>query len=149
MRSTPIVAASAALLLCACGPARTPTDVSYGDVPASRPASLVLAGQTNLPNSLTIDVLRDRTSGCDWIFVDGYKAASSKPRTRPSGQMCDRNAKVRGFVLVSEDSIKEAPDVVVFRDLDSGCDWIWFQGYKSGSLEPRMNGSDQMCTRYS
>jgi len=133
--------------LCSCSPNAPKAKNSSEDASASAPRSnFVRIGQSRLGLGKSLIILRDKGTKCDWLWAAGFEIGELQARTQSSGQVCGGTAKATGFQRVSTDNISRGADIVVIRDMDTGCDWVWIDDYKSTSLKPRTDGNGQVCT---
>ena len=107
--------------------------------------ALELVHKTKLATFLTISVLRDRTTRCDYLLVDGESAYSLRPRTMGRQIPVCGTAQRHDFSVTS---VADVPGGYVYRLLDKGtrCEWFWADGDESGELTPVISaGGMQRC----
>lgn len=137
------IAALAIALLFAAG--CTPKTESGEEPPVD---ALQLVQKTKLGTFLSISVLRDQNTKCDYVFVDGESSSSLQPRTR------NHRMPVCGETLRSDfavTSVAAVPGAYVYRLLDKGtrCEWFWADGDESGELTPVISpGGTQRCAGF-
>ena len=95
--------------------------------------AMTSASETKISTSTKISILRDASTGCDYIAIDGNSANAVRPRTRGRNEAVCDGTPAAGFTVVSAGDLPGI-DVVRLRDRGTGCLWLWIDGNKSGDI---------------
>ncbi len=132
-----IILIASLALLAACG-MKTPE----GKEPPQDLMSVMSTTKFGLTTSISI--VRDQSTKCDYVSIDGNEAGAYQPRLRGMRPVCD-GTRAAGFEVMARSKVPGSR-VYRLRDVGTGCEWLWSDGDASGDLTPVVSSDGgQVC----